>query len=205
MLSVVDQGVPVRYRRVRGERGAALVESAIITPVLMLLIFGIFEFGSAFRSYLTVSNVVRDAVREVSVAGNTGDADYRMLRAMERAAAALPDDSLDVLVVFEATGPDSIVPSGCKAGTPSAGVCNVYTSSNFSLAESQFGCQTSPPDPVNSPDRFWCPFDRQVSAGSGLDYVGVYVRYTHQYITGLFGTSVVFEDQMILKVEPQTS
>ena len=56
---------------------------------------------------------------------------------------------------------------------------------------------------MDSPDRFWCPTGREVSVGAGLDYVGIYIRITHQYITGLFGDDVVFEDQMILKVEPQ--
>lgn len=190
--------------RAKGERGAALIESAIITPVLMMFIFGIFEFGLAFRDYLTVANATRDAVREASVAGNVGDTDYRMLRSIRRAAAALPDDGLDVIVIFKASGPTADVPPSCAAGSSQDDVCNVYTSATLLLDETQFGCQETPTDPINSPDRFWCPFDREVSAGTGLDYVGIYIRSTHQYITGLFGESITFEDQMILKVEPQS-
>ncbi|MEZ5165757.1 MAG: pilus assembly protein [Acidimicrobiales bacterium] len=115
----------------RGERGATLVESAIITPVLMLFVFAIFEFGFAFRDYLTVANVTRDGAREASVAGNVGNADYRTLRAMQRAAAALARRRADLMVIFEAAGPNSNVPSTCKAGTAVIGVCNVYTSSSF--------------------------------------------------------------------------
>ena len=167
--------------------------------------FGIFEFGFAFRDYLTVANATRDGVREASVAGNTGDADYRMLRAIERAAAALPDDGLDLIVIFEATGPNASIPANCRAGTAVAGVCNVYTSSSLLLDDTQFGClETSNGDPIDSLDRFWCPFDREVSTGTGLDYVGVYIRSDHDYITGLFGDSITFEDEMILKVEPQS-
>ena len=191
--------------RCRGERGAALVESAIITPVLMLFLFGIFEFGFAFRDYLTVANATRDGVREVSVAGDVGDADYRMLRSIRRASAALPDGGLDIVVVFEASGPTSTVPAGCAAGSPASGVCNVYTPAQMGLDISFFGCQSiAAGDPVDSPDRHWCPRDRETSVGTGLDYIGVYVRGSHEYITGLFGSSVTFEDQMILKVEPQS-
>lgn len=189
----------------KGERGAALIESAIITPVLMMFIFGIFEFGFAFRDYLTVANATRDAVREASVAGNVGDTDYRMLRSIRRAAAALPDDGLDLIVIFRATGPTSTVPASCAAGTSTVGLCNVYTSASLQLDETQFGCQAvADGDLINSPDRFWCPFDREVSAGTGLDYVGIYIRSQHDYITGLFGDSITFDDQMILKVEPQS-
>ena len=196
-----------RHRRGHGDNGSTLVESAVVTPVLLLMIFGIFEFGFAFRDYLAVANSTRDAAREASVAGNVRDADYRMLRAIERASAALPDGSIEQIVIWEATGPDDSVPAVCTgAAQGTAGVCNVYQSSDLSVPEANFGCQStlnSPPDPIDSPDRFWCPADRQVSVGSGLDYVGVYIRITHEYITGLFGDDVVFEDQMILKVEPQ--
>ena len=197
-----------RHRRGRGDQGATLVESALITPVLLLFIFGIFEFGFAFRDYLAVANVTRDAAREASVAGNVLDADYRVLRAIDRASAALPDGAIDRIVVWEATGPTQDVPAGCKSGTPDDGTsgsyCNVYADADLNRPEVEFGCQEiAAGDPYDSKDRFWCPRDRDVSAGSGLDYVGIYVEITHQYITGLFGDSVVFEDQMILKVEPQ--
>ena len=184
-----------------------MVESAVVTPVLLLFIFGIFEFGFAFRDYLAVANSTLDAAREASVAGNVLDADYRMLRAIDRASAALPDGAIEEIIIWEASGPNDSVPGGCLgAATGTDDVCNVYDSSDLNLPEANFGCQwtgNTPPDPVDSPDRFWCPGDRQVSIGSGLDYVGVYIRITHEYITGLFGDDVVFEDQMILKIEPQ--
>jgi TadE-like protein len=181
-----------------------MIEAAIITPLLMLFVFGIFEFGFAFRDYLTVANSTRDGAREVSVAGNVTDADYRMLRAIERGSAALPELSIERIVVFEASGPTDTVPTTCKNGTPVTGLCNVYDGSSISLDESQFGCQeVANGDPIDSPDRYWCPNVREVSAGTGLDYVGVYIQITHTYITGLFGAEIEFEDQMILKVEPQ--
>ena len=191
-------------RRARGQRGATLVEAAIITPVFLLFIFGIFEFGFAFRDFLGVANVTRDAAREASVAGDVTDADYRLLLSVQRSGAALPDGAIDRLVIFEASGPTDNVPATCKAGTPVSGLCNVYSAASLNVPEAEFGCQElALGDPYDSPDRFWCPRDREVSVGSGLDYVGVYVRITHDYITGLFGNSVVFEDQMILKMEPQ--
>lgn len=189
-------------RRGRGERGATLVESALITPVLLLFVFGIFEFGFAFRDYLTVANAARDGAREVSVAGNSGDADYRMLRAIERASAALPDDGLEQIIVFKATGPGDTPDPACFSGSVS-GVCNVYTPSDFNRAADEFGCNGPSTVTPNAPDDAWCPTDREVSVGSGLDYVGVWVTTTHTYITGLFGSSIDLDDQLILKVEPQ--
>ncbi len=191
-----------RQRRLRGDRGATLVEAAIVTPVLLLFIFGIFEFGFAFRDYLSVASATRDGAREASVAGNTSDADYRMLRAIQRGSAALPDGAIERVVVFRATAPGDLPASGCMAGTAVANVCNVYELADFNKTVDEFKCDTAF-NPEPDPDRFWCPFDREASIGSGLDYVGVWIRVTHDYVTGLFGSSVTFEDVVVLKVEPQ--
>ncbi|MEQ8842502.1 MAG: TadE/TadG family type IV pilus assembly protein [Acidimicrobiales bacterium] len=189
-------------RRCKGERGATLVESAIITPVLMLFLFGIFEFGFAFRDYLTVANAARDGAREVSVAGNAGDADYRMLRAIARASASLPDDAIEQIIVFKATGPGDTPDPSCLGGSQTD-LCNVYTASDFTRAADEFGCNGASTVTPNAPDDAWCPTDREVSVGTGLDYVGVWITTTHTYITGLFGSSIDLDDQLILKVEPQ--
>ena len=50
-------------RRERPDRGAVAVEAALITPVLVLLVFGIIEFGLAFRDWLAVTSAVRAGAR----------------------------------------------------------------------------------------------------------------------------------------------
>lgn len=182
-----------------------MIEAAIITPVLLLFVFGIFEFGFAFRDYLAVANSTRDGVREASVAGNVADADYRMMRAIERASAALPDGVIERIVVFKATGANGAIPEACKTTTNpttlDSNSCNLYQPGDFGLDETEFGCDPSS-NPTPDPDRHWCPTDRIVAVGT-LDFVGVYMRVSHTYITGLFGTSITFEDTSVLKVEPQ--
>lgn len=54
-------------RRRRGDEGAALVEFAIITPVLFLLIFGVIEFGWGFAQYLDARHGAREASRLAAV------------------------------------------------------------------------------------------------------------------------------------------
>ena len=49
------------------ERGAALIELALITPFLLLLTFITTEFGRAMYEYNTVVKATRDAVRYLSV------------------------------------------------------------------------------------------------------------------------------------------
>lgn len=185
-------------RRMNGDRGATLVEGALVMPVLMLFIFGIFEFGLAFRDYLTVANSTRDGVRTASVAGSDLDADYRALAAIADASAALPDGAIEEIVIFQATGPDDTPAANCEA----AGTCNRYTAADLERPAEEFGCHTSTLAP-NAPDRHWCPNTREVSVGTGLDYIGVSILVRHEYVTGLFGAAIDLDDRMILKVEPQ--
>jgi Flp pilus assembly protein TadG len=65
-----------RWRRVasqrgRGESGVAMVELAIVLPILLLLVFGMIEFGIAFNDDITLRQGVREAARQGAV-GNFG-------------------------------------------------------------------------------------------------------------------------------------
>jgi Flp pilus assembly protein TadG len=57
-----------KIRRGRGQRGAAVVEFAIVGPVLFLLIFGLIDFGLVFNDYLAVRNGVQNGARLGAVA-----------------------------------------------------------------------------------------------------------------------------------------
>ena len=47
----------------RSQRGAALIEAAIIMPVLLMIVFGVFEYGLLFRDELTLAQSTRDGAR----------------------------------------------------------------------------------------------------------------------------------------------
>lgn len=50
-------------RRLRDTSGNSIVEAAIITPLLVLLTFGIIDFSSLFYVYLSLENGVSQATR----------------------------------------------------------------------------------------------------------------------------------------------
>lgn len=54
-------------RRGRGDEGAALVEFALVAPVLFLILFGIMEFGWAFSQVLDIRHGAREGARLVAV------------------------------------------------------------------------------------------------------------------------------------------
>ncbi len=92
----------VRARRARGERGAALVEAAVITPVFALLIFGILEFGLTFRDYLTVSNASRDSARGASAFGDGLYADYNVIQIAKQSSKGFRPNEIQRLIIFDA-------------------------------------------------------------------------------------------------------
>ena len=47
--------------------GQAFVEFAIVLPILVLLVFGIAQFGIAFRNYLAITDAARVAARAAAV------------------------------------------------------------------------------------------------------------------------------------------
>ena len=52
---------------IKKERGASAVEFAIILPILVILIFGIFEFAIAFNNYITITHAAREGARRAAV------------------------------------------------------------------------------------------------------------------------------------------
>ena len=50
-------------QRRRNQRGAALVEAAMVVPILLLISAGIFEFGRAYQTWQVLTNAAREGAR----------------------------------------------------------------------------------------------------------------------------------------------
>lgn len=66
--------MPRTGRSQANERGAALVEMAIILPVLLLLVFGLVEFARAFNTKAVVTHASREGVRVLAITRDAGEA-----------------------------------------------------------------------------------------------------------------------------------
>jgi Flp pilus assembly protein TadG len=59
----------LRRRATRsGDTGASAVEFALVVPVLLLIVFGIINFGFVFSQQMTINNGVREGARRAVVA-----------------------------------------------------------------------------------------------------------------------------------------
>jgi Flp pilus assembly protein TadG len=78
----------------KNNKGQAMVETALVLPLLVILIFGIVEFGRIFNAYLIISSVSRDGARWASV-GYKGD-EVRQL--VNQEIVTLNKDNLKIYV-----------------------------------------------------------------------------------------------------------
>ena len=65
-----DMRRPLIQRR-RGERGAAIIETAITLPLVLLVAVAIFEFGHAFQTWQILTNAAREGARLAVIQGST--------------------------------------------------------------------------------------------------------------------------------------
>ncbi len=203
--------------RCRGEGGAAIFETVLVTPVFFLLLFGIFEFGLIFRDYLTASDAVGDAVRRGAVQGpdrvldgTNATSDYSVVSTLREATAAVPMEWIDSIVIFNA--PEfHWTPAMTQAETycdldgptvPGSG-CNHYPPREAFLAVQNgnydyFDCSAGGANACG-----WDPDLRNDGPGVGnIDFIGVYVKIERPYVTGIFGDTFTLEHAAVSPLEP---
>jgi Flp pilus assembly protein TadG len=78
-------------------RGAAVVEMAVVTPFLLLLLLGTIQFGYLFMYQETLTNATREACRVGVLQGaTTADIQARFLEAVSPLGLTLSDASLTI-------------------------------------------------------------------------------------------------------------
>jgi Flp pilus assembly pilin Flp len=209
-------GRSLRRRSVRNERGAAVVEAALIAPLFLLLIFGIIEVGAFLFTASSVRTAARDAARDVSASASLPNAD---LAGILKARPDLTAVQVKYIIVYKADTIDSPVPTECIqeaeiGGSGKKDKCNVYDALKIKSADiTNFGANTptnckvphNPPKPACSFwDNNWPSTSRRdsVSENDLPDLVGVYVSVRYNGLTGIVPTQSL-SGQSIFQIEPQ--
>jgi Flp pilus assembly protein TadG len=95
----------------RGERGQALVEAALITPVVLLIMVGIFEVSRAYQTYQVLTNAAREGARAAVVPGANKTTVQALVTKYMRDGAVQPVTGEKVAV-----DPANIVVNGATVG-----------------------------------------------------------------------------------------
>lgn len=76
----------MRHVELKKNRGQAMVEFALVLPILLLLLFGMIEFGRVFHEYLVVTHAAREGARVATLGGT----DAEILTSVNIAADSVP-------------------------------------------------------------------------------------------------------------------
>ena len=96
----------MKIRRLRRDtKGQALVEFALVLPILLLLILGIVEFGRAWNLAQMMSDVAREGTRRAVIADPTiTEQSVKDFMAGKLESAGVPIEALTGGITFSQTG-----------------------------------------------------------------------------------------------------
>ena len=96
-------------KRMRSEKGAALLEAAITVPIILLISVGIFEFGRAYQTWQVLTNAAREGARIAVLTGTTDAAVTTRVRNYMQ-SGSLPNYATATVTITRnvaLTGPDT--------------------------------------------------------------------------------------------------
>lgn len=101
----------------RGTAGQALAEFVLVAPILLLLVFGIVEFGLAFRTNQIVTNAAREGARAAVVPSGNDETVIRELVRNRLTGSGL--DPEPAIITFVCDGEEGLCSSAGRTGTES--------------------------------------------------------------------------------------
>ena len=88
-------------KRIKNQRGAALIETAITIPIVLLVCVAIFEFGRAYQTFQVLTNAAREGARASIIVANSDQQVTDTVRAY-LTSGRLTDAASAVIVVNRA-------------------------------------------------------------------------------------------------------
>ena len=96
-------------RRIKNsEDGQALVEFALVAPILFLLLFGIVQFGIAFMNNVALTDAVRAGARKAAVSRSAADPTQATKSAVLGAANDLNQSKVSITVTSDWVSGDNV-------------------------------------------------------------------------------------------------
>jgi Flp pilus assembly protein TadG len=190
-------------RRAHREDGAALVELAVCLTLLIVIAFGIVEFGNAWNRKLEVETAARAGARVGSSLGSDRLADQGLLQSIVSVLNDFGLDNVNYVVVFKPTAAGKRQGT-CASSPPVAqsGLCNVYDTTQLKNLSSLNFTTSSSTCSASAVDKSWCPTTRKNTQSAGTDFIGVYVQANYVTATGLFKSPFSLASSAVMRVEP---
>lgn len=172
-----------------GDAGSVIVEAALITPIFILVVIGVVEFGFAYKDQLAVESAVRAGARLASAEPriSTFATDAASQVAVAGSALSLP--KVTSLWIYKAN--TAGYPSGSNFSSCPVSTCDSFTWNSGSGTFTQSGGS-------------WTSTGQDACQGE-QDSIGVYVSYAHQTVTrGVIfgGPTLTLSSHTVMRLEP---
>lgn len=174
-----------------GQRGSAAVEAALVTPLVVALLFGIIEMGFVFKDYLAVAGSVRAGVRIGSANPRTATFAQAAATKVAQTGGAMNFNDVQQMWVYK------VNPStGKPIGSSDFSDCTTCVKFSWDAGTKAF-VQTSDTWPASTQNA--CSSS---SVGGPPDRIGVYLKLRHNAFTGLIFSTINIAEDSILSLEP---
>ncbi|MFV0524742.1 MAG: TadE/TadG family type IV pilus assembly protein [Acidimicrobiales bacterium] len=171
------------------ERGASLVEFAIVGPLFLLLIFALIDLAIGVFSLNASEAAAANAVRVGAIARDTPDADDRIIEAFKSTGSLGIGVKVNRLVVYRPETDRDGPSAACRAGTNETG-CDVYGGSR--LANPGSLCRTG--------GGGWCPAERV-----GGELIGVWFEVEYGGLSGIIPVRWRRDGYAVARIEPDVA
>jgi Flp pilus assembly protein TadG len=168
--------------------GQGLTEFAIVMPLLIVMLLGVFDAGVLMFGVGTSDFAVGEGARVAAEAGNAADADAQIIQAIQNTALHQPFVQVTEIDIYKlnedpVTGKLTADANGC-ASNP---CLNKYDANG---------------NPLTAP---WASSTRNVTNGSS-DFIGVIIKYQYNWKSGVLisATPLQLSATSTVRLEPQT-
>jgi hypothetical protein len=184
---------PGRPRRARDQRGAVLVEAAIVIPILMMITLGIVEYGGAYRENAALAGAARAGAR---VASSLPKTDFGCTAPCTDSAVTVAAAVSSALQSFGSNAPQEmwIYKVGVAGNTPPFTSCSSCVGYNWDPSSKSFGGAQR--------GTGWSAATQNACAGGPDDEIGVYIKVNHTAVTRIFGGDRTLTATTIMRLEP---
>jgi hypothetical protein len=175
------------------DRGASLIEFAMVFIILLMLSLGAFEYGMAFRDWLSVSTATREGGRVAASAANYEEADCVVLEATSGALQSFESGRIVAATIYRSSE------TGAFPGTANLRVdYRPRVGSDTPVPQCPFWTK----DPAGN-GQDWEPEDRVVP-GADPHWIGVRLIFAHPWRTGFlwWDGEATWTDDAVFKIEP---
>lgn len=185
------------------DHGAVAVEAALITPLFLLLVFGMVDLSLLIKDKLAVVSASRAGARTASSLAHQPTFLTTTAAQVSRATAAVnrvasvdglaPDGRKATQLWVYKAGASGAPPASCSTGLPNPCVRFVWNGTAFTASAAELALW--PSSAVNA-----CPVS--TTNPNGPDAVGVFVTTPHSFLTPIWTGHFDEQDYTVLNFEP---